>query len=169
SYLTKLRTGAMTGIATDLLAKKDAKELGIIGTGGMAFEQALGVLEVRDIKKIRLFNRTLSKCDDFKARLEAHGVKSDIEICENVNAVTRASDIINTATNSTQTVFEDKHVREGAQISGIGSYMPEMRDVHSDSVKRGRHVIFDDVDGVIEEAGEFIHAVETGDFEWNKA
>src|SRR5699024_11683157 len=95
SYLTKLRTGAMTGIATDLLAKKDAKELGIIGTGGMAFEQALGVLEVRDIKKIRLFNRTLSTCEDFKARLEAHGVKSDIEIGEKRNDVHSDTDSIN--------------------------------------------------------------------------
>ena len=140
----------MTGIATDLLAKKDAKELGIIGTGSMAFEQALGVLEVRDIKKIRLFNRTLSKCDNFKVRLEAHGVKADIEICEDVNDVTRASDIINTATNSTKAVFEDKHVKEGAHINGLGSYMPEMREIHTDSIKRARHVIFDDVDGVIE-------------------
>lgn len=169
SYLTRLRTGAMTGIATDLLAKKDAKELGIIGTGGMAFEQALGVLEVRDIKTIRLFNRTLSKCDDFKARLEAHGVKAEIEICENVNDVTRDSDIINTATNSTEAVFEDEHVKDGAHINGLGSYMPEMREIHTNSIKRARHVIFDDVDGVIEEAGEFIHAVKTGDFKWEKA
>src|SRR5699024_1713486 len=89
--------------------------------------------------------------------------------CENVNDVTRASDIINTATNSTQTVFEDKHVKEGAHINGLGSYMPEMREIHTGSIKRARHAIFDDVDGVIEEAAEFIHAVETGDLEWNKA
>src|SRR5699024_11313652 len=44
SYLTRLRTGAMTGLATDIQSRKDAKVLGVIGTGGMAFEQALGVL-----------------------------------------------------------------------------------------------------------------------------
>lgn len=169
SYLTRLRTGAMTGIATDLLAKKDAKELGVIGTGGMAFEQALGVLEVRDIKTIRLYNRTLSKCDDFKTRLENFGVKADIKICEDVNELTRYSDIINTATNSTESVFDDKHVKDGAHINGLGSYMPEMREIHPGSIKRARHVIFDDVDGVIEEAGEFIHAVKVGDFKWEKA
>src|SRR5699024_7887516 len=49
SYLTRLRTGAMTAIATDKLARRDASVLGVIGTGNMAFEQVLGVAEVRPV------------------------------------------------------------------------------------------------------------------------
>src|SRR5699024_5512962 len=46
SYLTRLRTGAISGLATDRLARKDASTLAVIGTGGMAFEQVLGALAV---------------------------------------------------------------------------------------------------------------------------
>src|SRR5699024_8910036 len=52
SYLTRLRTGALSAVGTAKLSRKDAKVLGAIGTGGMAFEQVLGVLEVRDIESI---------------------------------------------------------------------------------------------------------------------
>ncbi|BAH17059.1 frameshiftedornithine cyclodeaminase [Macrococcoides caseolyticum JCSC5402] len=66
SYLTRLRTGAMSAIATDKLAKQDAEVLCVIGTGGMAFEQVLGVIEVRNIKTMNLYNRTYEKAKDFK-------------------------------------------------------------------------------------------------------
>lgn len=46
--------------------------------------------------------------------------------------------------------------------------MPHMREINESSIKVARHVIFDDMDAVIVEAGEFIHAVETGDFSWDK-
>lgn len=168
SYLTRLRTGAMTGLATDIQSRKDAKVLGVIGTGGMAFEQALGVLEVRDIERIVLFNRTEEKAHSFKERLETFGVTAEIEVAEDVNKLTEVSDIINTATNSTKAVFDHEYVKSGAHINGLGTYMPHMREINEESIKVARHVIFDDLDAVIVEAGEFIHAVETGDFSWDK-
>lgn len=121
SYLTRLRTGAMTGLATDIQSRKDAKVLGVIGTGGMAFEQALGVLEVRDIERIVLFNRTEEKAHLFKEKLEAFGVTAEIEVVSDVNALTEVSDIINTATNSTKAVFDHKYVKPGAHINGLGT------------------------------------------------
>ena len=65
SYLTRLRTETLSGIATNYLARKNAKILTVIGTGAMAFEQALGVLAVRDIERIVLFNRTAEKAQKF--------------------------------------------------------------------------------------------------------
>lgn len=51
SYLTRLRTGALSGIATKQLSRENSIHLGVIGTGGMAFEQGLGTLKVRNIQK----------------------------------------------------------------------------------------------------------------------
>lgn len=168
SYLTRLRTGSMTGLATAIQARKDAKTLGIIGTGGMAFEQALGVLEVRDIEKIILFNRTESKAYEFKEKLINFGVKAQIEVANNVDALTKASDIINTATNSREAVFNHAHLKKGVHVNGLGTYMPHMREINEETIKEAHHVIFDDKEAVIIEAGEFIHAVETGDFSWDQ-
>src|SRR5699024_5367458 len=130
SYLTRLRTGAMTGLATDIQSRKDAKVLGVIGTGGMAFEQALGVLEVRDIERIVLFNRTQEKAYSFKEKLHTFGVTAEIEFAEDVNKLTEVSDIINTATNSTKAVFVHKYVKPGAHINGLGTYMTHMREIN---------------------------------------
>src|SRR5699024_4179168 len=89
SYLTELRTGAMSGIATDLLARRDAKVLGVIGTGRMAVQQVFGVLSVRDIEKIILFNRHLEKAEVFKDKITALGANCEIEIVDDVNVLTK--------------------------------------------------------------------------------
>ena len=73
SYLTRLRTGAMSAIATDYLARQNAAKLAVIGTGAMAFEQCLGVMAVRDIQEITLYNRTQEKTKEFAARLRNAG------------------------------------------------------------------------------------------------
>ena len=57
NYLTALKTGAGAGVATDLLARKDACTLGIIGTGFQAYAQVLAIQEIRELKQLRLFNR----------------------------------------------------------------------------------------------------------------
>ncbi|GEP80110.1 hypothetical protein SCA05_19030 [Staphylococcus carnosus] len=69
SYLTRLRTGALSGIASKYMSKPDARILGMIGTGGMAYEQFLGNLEVRPIDKVILYNRTTKKAESFKQRI----------------------------------------------------------------------------------------------------
>lgn len=71
SYLTRLRTGALSGIATEFLARSDAKVLTVIGTGAMGFEQVLGVLAVRDIERMILVNRTPEKAEKFGEKLRA--------------------------------------------------------------------------------------------------
>ena len=70
SYLTRLRTGAMTAIATDKLARQNAKSLGVIGTGNMAFEQVLGVVEVRDIQKFISITARLKKQNSLNSALQ---------------------------------------------------------------------------------------------------
>lgn len=167
SYLTRLRTGAMTAIATDKLARRNSTVLGVIGTGRMAFEQVLGVLEVRDIKKIILFNRTRSKAKKFKEDLEAFGVESGIEIAGDVNRVVTGSDILNCATQSKTPVFDGSALKTGTHINGVGSFTPEMIEMDMETIKRAGQIYLDDMDGAREEAGEIIKAVEEGIISWD--
>jgi len=167
SYLTRLRTGAMTAIATDKLARQNAKSLGVIGTGNMAFEQVLGVVEVRDIQKIYLYNRTPEKAEQFKERLETFGIWADIEVMTDVDALVEQSDIINCATQSKAPVYNGELLKEGTHVNGVGSFTHEMREMDRTAIKRADHIYVDDMDGIKDEAGELIDAVEAGIISWD--
>lgn len=167
SYLTRLRTGALSGIATDFLARKDARVLTIIGTGAMGFEQAIGVLAVRDIERILLVNRTPEKAQEFGEKLRAFGVTVPIEVCEDVSAAVRQADIICCATRSNEPVFNGQDVRPGTHINGVGSYLPDMKEVDNTTVSRAAKIIVDDLAGVKAEAGELISAANQGNWSFN--
>ncbi|WP_271401828.1 ornithine cyclodeaminase family protein [Salinicoccus roseus] len=167
SYLTRLRTGAMTAIATERLARKDAKTLGAIGTGNMAFEQVLGVIEVRDIERIVLYNRTKEKAEKFKERLETFGIKADIKVVDDASDVVTQSDILNCATQSTEPVFDGNDIKPGTHINGVGSFKPVMKEMDETTIKRANQIYADDLESVKEEAGELIHAVDGGIISWD--
>ncbi|MDI2588355.1 ornithine cyclodeaminase family protein [Psychrobacillus sp. NEAU-3TGS] len=162
SYLTRLRTGALSGIATNYLAKKDAKVLAVIGTGAMAFEQVLGVLAVRPIERILLVNRNLEKAKAFGEKLKAFGVQTAYEVIEDVAAAVRQADIINCATRAIEPVFDGDDLKAGAHVNGVGSYLPHMHEVDLTTITRAAKIVVDDLAGVKEEAGELIDAEERG-------
>lgn len=165
SYLTRLRTGALSGLATDRLARKDSRVLTVIGTGAMAFEQVLGVLAVRDIQEILLVNPTEAKAVRFKERLQEFGVEATIEVVRDVASAVWRADIINCSTRSVTPVFNGVDVKEGTHVNGVGSYLPHMREVDVQFIVRAEKIVVDDLHGVEEEAGELIHAAELG--EWS--
>lgn len=166
SYLTRLRTGALSAIGTKKLARKNAQILGVIGTGGMAFEQVLGVLEVRDMEKILLFNRTEARAYEFKQRLQAFGVTLPIQVVKRVDELVQTADIINCATRSNDPVFDGKGLLPGTHINGVGSYLPTMREVDVATIERSSIIVVDDMEGIKEEAGELIHADHSKNSKW---
>ncbi|WP_431812204.1 ornithine cyclodeaminase family protein [Lysinibacillus sp. FW12] len=168
SYLTRLRTGALSGIATDYLSKKDATILTVIGTGGMAFEQVLGVLAVRSITKILLVNKTTSKAHRFGEKLKEYGVKIPFEVIDEVSVAVKQADIICCATRSTSAVLDGEYLKPGTHINGIGSYLPTMREIDETTILKANKIVVDDHNGVKNEAGEFIHAAEKGIWSFDK-
>lgn len=162
SYLTRLRTGALSGIATDYLAKKDAKVLTVIGTGAMAFEQVLGVLAVRSIERIILVNRNSEKANTFGEKLRTFGVTIAYEVIEDVAAAIRQADIVNCATRSNEPVFNGEDLKPGTHVNGVGSYLPHMHEVDITTITRASKIVVDDFAGVKDEAGELMHAEKLG-------
>ena len=170
SYLTRLRTGALSGLATDKLAKKDASVLTVIGTGGMAFEQVLAVLAVRTIEQILLVNPTEEKAIKFKEKLREFGINKaiHIDIVRDVSEAVRQADIICCSTRSTVPVFNGDDVRPGTHVNGVGSYLPHMREVDFKFIKHADKIIVDDLEGIKEEAGELIHAAQQPDWDFGE-
>lgn len=162
SYLTRLRTGALSGLATKMLSRKESQVLTVIGTGGMAFEQVLGVLEVRDIKEIYLVNPTHENAVKFAEKLKAYPINKEINISimDDVSEAVKNADIINCATRSKTPVFDGNDLKAGTHVNGVGSYLPDMCEVDFNFIQRADLIVVDDFHGATEEAGEFINAVE---------
>ncbi len=162
SYLTRLRTGAMTALATEKLAKEDSKCLTVVGTGAMAFEQTIGVLAIRNIERIILFNRTKEKVDVFAENLKQFGVVATIEIADDVNEAVSQADIVCCSTKSTTPVFNGEYLKKGTHINGVGSYLPHMHEIDRSTILQASKIVVDDLHGAKDEAGELIDANESG-------
>lgn len=167
TYLTRVRTGAISGAATDILAKKDSKIFALIGTGGQAEAQLEAVLTVRDIEEVRIFspneyhanefvNRMNEKFKDkFKGKL--FSVKSSDEAVEN-------ADIITCVTTSKKPVFNGKLVKKGAHINGVGSYTPDMQEIDEYLICNANKIYVETRDGVLNESGDFIIPMKNNKF-----
>lgn len=163
SYLTKLRTGALSGAATDLLARKDASTFMIIGVGGQAECQVEAVLAVRNIKKVYVAATRIERAEAFAAKMkeryaEKYGVDS-FEAIEDINSHVADCDIISCATTSFTPVFDGTKVKKGCHINGVGSYTPDMLELPREAIARANKVYFDTMEGVINEAGDIMDAI----------
>ena len=158
TYLTALRTAALQGAATDLLARKNSKIATLIGTGGQAFEQARALLTVRDIEELRIVGRNSEKTRKFVEKLknELSEFSTNILAYEHANEAVKDSDIITTVTTSTTPTFDAKYVKDGTHINGIGSFTPEMIELPTELINKNNKIYFDTNDGVLSEAGDIL-------------
>lgn len=130
--VTAWRTGAVGGVGIRHLSGKDCHTVGIVGAGVQGFHLALYACAARDIHTVYVFNHSNRDLTDYLARLKKAIADPDVEVvqCKTVKELVKASDIICTATPSTEPVLpNDKELLEGKCIIAIGSYTPEMREI----------------------------------------
>lgn len=165
AYLTALRTGAVSGAATDLLARKDASHLVVIGAGAQGVTQAAAVAAVRPIQRIVVVDLSEASLRRFRediARDWPH-LAGLIETTSDASVVSE-TDVICTATTARRPVFDADDVRPGTHINGIGAFTPEMQELPPGIVQRATLVV-DQVEAVLEEAGDFIIPIRAGTLE----
>ncbi|MDQ0271831.1 ornithine cyclodeaminase family protein [Cytobacillus purgationiresistens] len=164
SYLTRLRTGAISGVATKRLAKENATTVAVIGCGAMAEEQLQAVCEVRSIKHVILYNRTVDKAEAFGNRISdiVPGFEGSVAIAENADEAVARADIVICSTRSEQPVFSGASLKPGTHINGVGSYLPHMQEVDLETLQRCSKIVADTIEGVKDEAGDFIIPVNAG-------
>ena len=159
--LTALRTGAASGAATRLLARKDSETLALFGAGGNGPDQAEAVLAVRAVKEIRVFDLNRDLAQKAAAALSARhrGVKAFA--AGDSGAAVRGADIICCATTSKKPVFDPADVSPGTHINGIGSFTPDMREVQIKGLEN-LHIFVDTLESALAEAGDIVQAVKEG-------
>ncbi len=164
SYLTNLRTGAASGIATKYLSKENASTAAIFGCGAQGKTQLEAICIVRPIKRALLYDTNTETAQNFRLEMEAK-LNISIQIEKNL-ANLKQADIICTATNTNTPLFSHNDISEGVHINAIGSYKPNMQEIDPLIIKSG--VLFvDSREAVLKESGDLIKPINEGVFSEN--
>ena len=166
TYLTRLRTGAITGLATEILSRKDSQILALFGTGGQAITQFEAILTVRKIELVKVYDLVYERAEEFSKKMtnlfskKFNGVKI-IAVKTSDEAVENA-DIITTVTTSKRPVFKADKVKNNVHINGVGSYTPEMCEIPEEILIKANKIYVDTKDGAINESGDLIGPIKKG-------
>ncbi len=160
--LTAIRTGAATGAATDLLARKDAATVAIFGSGVQARTQLEAVCTVRPIKHVFVFSLdrpgTQAFCEEMS---QVPHIPDKLEIAPSPIDAIRNADIICAATTSSTPIFPGDLVNPGTHVNAIGSFTPEMQEIDSALLLKAR-IIVDSREAVLAESGDLIIPIQQG-------
>ncbi|MEV7038830.1 ornithine cyclodeaminase family protein [Amycolatopsis sp. NPDC051061] len=160
--VTTLRTGAASGVATDLLAPASADCLALLGTGAQAADQVRAVTAVRPVRRLAVFGRDPSRAHVFADRLRAEFPDIVTRVAASAADAVSDAEIVCCATSSSTPLFDVDDLPERVHVNAIGSYLPSMRELPAELLGTAECVVVDQVEAVLEEAGEVIHAVESG-------
>jgi len=116
--ISTMRVGATSGVATKYLARKDAKVMGLLGSGEQARTQLTAALAVRPLKKIKVYSPTRQNRERFSRQM---GAQCGVEIAPVASAAeaVRGSDIVTAATNTVEPVIEGRWLEAGAHVNSI--------------------------------------------------
>lgn len=161
TYLTQLRTGAVAGVATEVLSNPDSKVGALFGTGGQGEGQFESMITVRNLEEIRVFDIDYDRCKDFCIKM-ADKFSIRVIPAKSSEEAVKDADIITTATTSKKPVFNFKDIKKGAHINGIGSYTPEMQETDENLIKNADKIFFDSKSAVMSESGDIIIPLKKG-------
>ncbi|MCA1579507.1 MAG: ornithine cyclodeaminase family protein [Acidobacteria bacterium] len=160
SQITATRTAAVSAVATRLLARPDATELGIIGAGVQARTHLVALACVRSIKRARVACRNPEHAMRLVREMQDK-VPFPIEVAESNEAAVRDADLIVTATSSHEPVIERDWISPGAHINAIGTHSPQSREIDSATMAAAR-IFVDRRESALNEAGDYLLAAKDG-------
>jgi len=166
-YLGQMRTGAASGLATRLLAREDARTVGIIGTGLQARTQLEAVALVRKLTEARACGRDAQRRQQFAGEMSAR-LGIPVTAASSAEEAVRDADIVITSTTSTNPVVEGRWLRRGAHINAIGANFPQKRELDSDAVLRCDVIAADSREQSRQEAGDLIHVFGDDASRWDQ-
>lgn len=164
TYLTRLRTGAASGVATGLFSNEDAKKAIIFGAGAQAETQIWALLCVRKLEEVYIFDVDFNKAKQFAEQMNQNfkNYGATITAVENADDVLPEVDIITTVTTSKKPVFNGKLIKKGVHINGIGAYTPEMQEIPEEAILKADKIYVDSKSACLAEAGDLIVPIKKG-------
>src|SRR5687767_15318291 len=147
-YITEMRTAAVSAVATDAMARPDAKVLALLGAGVQGRAHLEALRHVRQFEEIRIWNRTAKRAERFA---DEHGVKAMA-----LEDAVRDADVVVTATSAHEPILKGEWLKSGAHVNAVGSSRPNWREL--DDAAMRNVVIVDSYEGAGSEAGDVILA-----------
>jgi alanine dehydrogenase len=164
-YITAMRTGCVSGIATKYMANKDAKIASVIGSGVQAKTQVWATCEAHKFEKYYVYSiDPPEKIDEFCREMESkHGLP--FMRANSIEEAVRVADVLTLATSAKDPIIDGDWLKPGCHINGIGSHAPAMRELDEKTVLKAR-TIADLASACLAEAGDFIIPMKEG--KWNE-
>jgi alanine dehydrogenase len=158
--LNPYKTGAAGAVGVDALARRDASTLGVIGSGAQARGQLRATAAVRDFDRVNVYSPTKDHREAFAAEFN-DGLDAAVGAVASSDAAVEGADVVITATNASEPVFDGDRLEPGTHVTAMGQYDPEKRELDARTVSRAKYVP-DLRDRAFEDAGSFLRAMEEG-------
>lgn len=164
-YLGQVRTGAASGVATQYMARPDAQEVGLFGSGKQARTQLQAVCAVRKVRRVQVYSPNEERRRQFAMEM-TDVCQCDIEPVPRPESAAADKDIVITATTSREPVLNGHWIAEGTHLNVIGSNFLGKAEVDAVTVRRCESIVVDSKDQARIEAGDFVAALEEGSIHW---
>jgi ornithine cyclodeaminase len=152
--ITAVRTAAASAAATQALARADAGDLALIGSGTQARTHLEAMQCVRTLRRVRVWSRSRANAERF-AREEGRKRGLAIEVCAGAADAVKGADLVCTTTSARTPVLEGAWLAPGAHVNAAGACFKETRELDTEAVKRAR--LFTDCrESCVNEAGDFL-------------
>jgi len=161
--MNPFKTGAAGAVGVDALARPDASAVAVFGSGAQARGQLRAVDAVRDVETVWVYSPTKSSRESFAGEMDRR-LDASVAAVSSSAAAVEGADVVITATNSAEPVFDGDLLDPGTHVTAMGQYHPQKRELDDTTIARSTYVI--DLRGRLEaDAGAYMHAVESGAIE----
>lgn len=160
SYLTAMRTGAVTGVAAKYLSREDSCVAAVFGAGIQARTQLMAVTTVRKVEEARVYDLDKTRAQKYSEEM-SEKLSIPVKVATDGRAATHDADIILTATTSKTPVIERKWLAEKTHISAIGAFYPDWRELDTQTIQDAK-VVIDDWEAMRLEAGDILIPISEG-------
>ena len=162
--LGQMRTGGISGVATARMARADADDLAIVGTGKQAITQVVAVAAVRPLKRIRVFSPTAENRRAFIARLEKLFPASALVEAASVEEAVKDAPIVTLVTRARTPILTAAMIAPGTHLNAVGAITPEREEFTQDVFDRVGAIAVDMVESVKGLSAEFRKRFGEGDW-----
>jgi len=160
SEITAIRTAAASGVATRALAREDAGDLALLGSGVQTRTHLEAMLVARNLRRVRVFSPSRANREAFGARESArHGIR--VEPVDSARAAVEGADLVCTTTSSKVPVLEGRWLASGCHVNAAGACLKDARELDTEAMRRAR-LFVDRRESALNEAGDLLIPIDEG-------
>lgn len=166
-FLGRMRTGAASGVATKYMARAEARQVGLLGSGHQAPTQLLALAKVRRLERVRVYSLNAERRRAFAETMSSQ-LELPVEAVASAEAAVREADLVAVVTSAKQPVLRGEWLSPGMHINAVGANFPQKRELDDAAVARAARIVVDSREQSQDEAGDLIVPFEKQSERWQQ-